>query len=87
MCKKPIQIDGLDPCLGEEGADTRFGTYLTHSKQGVRYNASLVFYSAEGSKKVRFYFFFMLLSLLILTLKNRIKNAMKAYVCYRDMLL
>ena len=58
MCKKPIQIDGLDPCVGEEGADTRFGTYLTHSKQGVRYNASLVFYSVEGSKKIRFYFFF-----------------------------
>ena len=44
MCKKPIQIDGLDSCLGEESADARFGTYLTHSKQNARYNASLVFF-------------------------------------------
>ena len=43
MCKKLIQIDGLDSWLGEEGADARFGTYLTHSKQDMRYNASLVF--------------------------------------------
>ena len=33
MCKKPIQIDDLDSCLGEEGANARFGKYLTHSKQ------------------------------------------------------
>ena len=57
MCKKPIQIDGLDSCLGEEGADARFGTYLTHSKQDKRYNASLAFFSVEGSKKIRFVFF------------------------------
>ena len=44
MCKKPIQIDGLDSCLGEEGADARFGSYLTHSKQDTRYNANLVFF-------------------------------------------
>ena len=44
MCKKPIQIDGLDSCLGEKGANARFGTYLTHSKQDTRYNASLVFF-------------------------------------------
>ena len=36
MCKKPIQKDGLDSCLGEEGEDSRFGTYLTHSKQDTR---------------------------------------------------
>ena len=41
MCKKTIQIDGLDSCLGEESADARFGTYLTHSKQDTRYNARL----------------------------------------------
>ena len=58
MYKKPIQIDGLDCCLGEEGADVRFGTYLTYSKQDTRYNASLVFFSVKGSKKIRFYFFF-----------------------------
>ena len=54
MCKKPIQIDGLDSCLGEESADARFGTYLTYSIQDVRYNASLVFFSVEESKKIRF---------------------------------
>ena len=37
MCKKPIQIDGLDSCLGEECADARFGTYLTYSKQDTCY--------------------------------------------------
>ena len=87
MCKKPIQIDGLDSCLGEEGVDARFGTYLTHSKQDTRYNASL---SVEGSKKIRFLFLFyiiVLLSLLILILKIRIKDTMKAYFCYRHMLL
>ena len=47
MCKKTIQIDGLDYCLGEEGANARFGTYLTHSKQDTRYNASLVFFCRQ----------------------------------------
>ena len=58
MCKKPIQIDGLDSCLGEESANARFGTYLTYSKQDARYNVSLVFFSVEGSKKISFYLFF-----------------------------
>ena len=58
MYKKPIQIVGLHSCLGEEDADARFGTYLTHSKEDTRYNASLAFFSVKGSKKIRFYFFF-----------------------------
>ena len=41
--------------MGEEGADARFGTYLTHSKQDARYNASLVFV-VEGNKKIRGFF-------------------------------
>ena len=57
MYEKPIQIDGLDSRLGEEGTDARFGTYLTHSKQDTRYNASLLLFPVEGSKKIRFYFF------------------------------
>ena len=57
MCKKPIQIDGLNSCLGEKGAD-RFGTFVTHSKQDTRYNASLAFFSVEESKKIKLYFFF-----------------------------
>ena len=43
MCKKTIQKDVLDSCLGEKGADARFGTYSTHSKQDMRCNVSLVF--------------------------------------------
>ena len=58
MCKKPIQIDGLDSCLGEESADAKFGTYLTHWKQHTRYNSGPVFFSVEGSNKIRSYFFF-----------------------------
>ena len=54
MYEKPIQTDDWDSCLGEEGTDARFGTYLTHSKQDTRYNASLVFFSVRGSKKIRF---------------------------------
>ena len=47
MCKKPIQIDGLDSCSGEEGAVPG----LVHSQQiHARYNARLVFFSVEGSK-------------------------------------
>ena len=38
-------MDGLHSCFGEEGADARFGTYLTHSKQDTKYNASHVFFS------------------------------------------
>ena len=63
MFKKPIQIDGLDYCLGEECADATFSTYLTHSKQDTCY-------------------FIVLLSLLILILKIRIEDTIKAYFCY-----
>ena len=54
MGKKPIQIDALDSCLGEEGADTRFGTFVTHSKQDARYNASLVFFLLKGARRSGF---------------------------------
>ena len=91
MCKKPIQIDGLDSCLGEESADARFGTYLTHSKQDTRYNASLVFFLSKGTRRLGFFLFLfyivVLLSLLILILKIRVKDTMKACFCCRHMLL
>ena len=58
MYKEPVQIDGLDSCLGEEGANARFATFVTHSKQDTKDNASLVFFSVEGSKKIRLCFFF-----------------------------
>ena len=75
MYEKPIQIDGLDSRLGEEGTDARFGTYLTHSKQDTRYNTSLVFffYRREQGDQILFLFLcyiIVLLSLLIFFFKN-----------------
>ena len=92
MCKKRIQIDGLDCCLGEESADGMFGTYLTHPKQDTRYNSRLVFFLSKGARRIAFIFFFLcyyivLLRLLILILKIHIMDTMKAYFCYRHMLL
>ena len=52
MCKKPIQVDALGSCLGEEGTDARFGTFVTHSKQDTRYNTSLVFFLSKGAKRL-----------------------------------
>ena len=60
MYKKIIQIDGLDSCLGEKGADTRFGKYLTHSKQDTRYNASLVIFLWKGARRLGFISFSVL---------------------------
>ena len=77
MCKKPFQIDGLDFSFGEEGANARFGTFEAHSKQDTRYNASLVFFSIERSKKALFLFLFysiVLLSLLRLIAINEIRQ-------------
>ena len=76
MCKKPIQKDGLDSCLGEEGEDSRFGTYLTHSKQDTRLgfiSFSVLYYRVTKS--------------FITYFKKPIKDTMKAYFCYRHMLL
>ena len=91
MCKKGIQIDGLDCCLGEESADGIFGTYLTHPRQDTRYNSSLVFFLSKGARRLAFIFFMsyfiVLLRLLILILKIHIMDTMKAYFCYRHMLL
>ena len=92
MCKKPIQKDVLDSCLGEEGADSRFGTYLTHSKQDTGYNASLVFSLWKGARRLGFISFSVLYyrvtkSFLILILKIRIKDTMNSYFWYCHMLL
>ena len=91
MCKKRIQIDALDSCLGEEDADARFGTLVTHSKQDTRYNASLVFFGwREQEDQAWFlflFYFIVLVSLLILILKIRIKDTMKTYFCYCHKLL
>ena len=85
MCKKLIQVDGLNSCLDEEGAVARFGTYLTRSKQDTRYNANLVFVRL-GFISFSVYII-VLLSLVILILKIRMKDTVKAYFCYRHMLL
>ena len=55
MCKKPIQIDGLNSCFGEEGANARFGIYVTLSKQDTRYNASFVFFLSKGARRLGFF--------------------------------
>ena len=52
ICKNPVQLDGLDSCLGKEDADARFGTFVTHSKQDTRYNTSLVFFLSKGAKRL-----------------------------------
>ena len=58
--KKPIQMDGLDFCLGEERPDARFGTYLTHSKQDTRYNESLAFFLLKEARRLGFISFSVL---------------------------
>ena len=77
--------------MNEEGADVRFGTFVTHSKQDTRYNASLVFFLSKGARRSGFIyfsvFFIVLLSLLIFILKICIKDTMKTYFCYRHMFL
>ena len=60
ICKKPIKVDGLDSCLGEEGADAKFGIYLIYSKQDARYNASLVFFLSKEAKRLGFISFSVL---------------------------
>ena len=75
MCKKPIQIDGLDSCLGEESADARFGTYLTYSIQDVRYNASLVFFLSKRARRLGFISFSVLLYRVTKSFSNCFKNS------------
>ena len=70
MCKKTIQIDGLDSCLGEEGADARFGKYLTHSKQDTRYNASLAIFLSKGARRLGFITFSVLFYRVTKSFKN-----------------
>ena len=79
MCKKPIQIDGLDSCLGEESADARFGTYLTHSKQDTRYNASLAFFLLEGARILGLISFSVLFYRFTESFNSYIKNSYQGY--------
>ena len=79
MCEKPIQIDGLDSCLGEEGADARFSTYLTHSKENTTYNASLAFFLLKGVKRLGFISFSVLLYRVTKAFSNYFKNLYEGY--------
>ena len=74
MFKKPIQIDGLDSCLDEEGADVKFGTYLAHSKQDARYNASLAFFLFKGTRRLGFISFSVLFYRVTKSFKIYFKN-------------
>ena len=75
MCKKPIQIDTLGSCLGEEGTDARFGTFVTHSKQDTRYNASLVFFLSKGARRLGFISFFVLFYRVTKSFNTYFKNS------------
>ena len=79
MCKKPIQIDASDFCLGEEGADARFGTFVTHWKQDTRYNASLVFFLLKGAGRSGFISFFVLFYRLTKSFNTYFKNSCQGY--------
>ena len=74
MCKKPIKIDGLHSCLGEEGADGRFGTYVTHSKEDTRYNAYHVFFLTKGATRLAFISFFILFHRVTESFNTYLKN-------------
>ena len=50
----------MHSCLGEEGADARFGTYLTHLKQDARYNVDHVCFVSKRVAKLGFISFFVI---------------------------
>ena len=76
ICKNPIQIDGLDSCLGVEGADARFGTHFgAHSKQDTRYNASLIFFLSKGTRRLRFISFSVLFYRVTKSFNTYFKNS------------
>ena len=72
MCKKPVQIDGLDSCLGEEGADPRFGTYFQND---TRYNVSLVFFLSKGARRLGFISFSVLFYRVTKSFNSYFKNS------------
>ena len=74
MYKKPIQIDGLHSCLGEEGPYARSGTYLTHSQQDTRYNASHVYFVPKGTTRLGFNCFSVLFHPVTNTFNTYLKN-------------
>ena len=75
MYKKPIQIDGLDSRFGEEGADARFGTFVTHSKQDTSTMQALFFFLSNGEKRLGFTSFSVLFYRVTKSLHTYSKNA------------
>ena len=73
MCKKSVRIDGLDSSLGEEGADARFGRFVTHSKQDMSYNASLLL--SKGARRLEFTSFSVLFFCLTKSFNTCFKNS------------
>ena len=74
MCKKPVKIDGLHSCLGEEDTDARFGTYLIHSKQDRRHNAYHAFFLTKGATRLGFISFSVLFHRVTKNFKTYFKN-------------
>ena len=74
MCEKPIQIDGLNSFLGEEGADGRIDTYLTQLKQDTRYNARHVYFVSKGATRLIFISFSVLFHRAIKSFDTDFKN-------------
>ena len=74
MCKKQMKIDGLHSWLGKEGADARFGTCLTHSKQDMRYNVYHVFFLTKGATRLGFISFSVLFHRVTKNFKTYFKN-------------
>ena len=74
MCKKPVKIDGLHSCLGEEDTDARFGTYLIHSKQDRRHNAYHAFFLIKGATRLGFISFSVLFHRVTKSFNTYFKN-------------
>ena len=74
--KKSVQIDGLDSCLGEEGADDRFGTFVTHSKQYRDIMQALFFFFLlKGARSLGFISFSVLFYRVIKSFNTYFKNS------------
>ena len=67
-------MHGLDFCLGAESPDARFGTYLTHSKQDMRNNASLAFFLLKGTRRLGFISFYVLFYRVTKSFNTYLKN-------------
>ena len=65
--------------MGEEVANARFGTYLTHSKQDAVYNEDLVFFLSKGARRLGFISFSALFYRVTKSFNTYFKNSHKGY--------